>query len=136
MKTKKFTSQEAYEAWAESTEGYEMIPAVVDNGWKINADMETECKSWKTALRRFAKAFAGIQAIEEWLPGVQECCESGTFEHTSTWGMTPEEAREDTKYGSYAWGIENIYDDLWYVYLVVSGGYAGRERNEDAAAAA
>ena len=61
--TRQFTSFEQYEKWTERFEGcyeYDEIPTVIDDGWKVAADLFTDCRSWRTALRRFAKAFSCV----------------------------------------------------------------------------
>ena len=91
MKTMQFKSWDEYESWTERFEEcyeYEQVPTVIDDGWKVSADMFTECKSWKTALRRFAKAFACVDeatGFADWIDGIRESCESGYFEDTTGW---------------------------------------------------
>ena len=64
MKTKIFKSFEDYEKWTDQFENisdYQEIPTAIDDGWKVSVDMFTECKSWKTALRRFEKSICGCE---------------------------------------------------------------------------
>ena len=75
--TKRFESFADYEDWTQQFDGsfeFEEFPVVIDDGWKISADMSTECKSWKTALKRFAKAFDGISEITDWIDCIRETC--------------------------------------------------------------
>lgn len=135
---KKFASYEEYEAWTETFEDcseYENIPVLIDDSWKISADMFTECKSYKTALRRFEKTFASVPEIKEWVEGIRESCESGCFEDTTgwkpAWTCDPEEIeaarKEAVKNGMYSWGVEETMDGYWYIFLNISGVYANRE---------
>mgnify|MGYP002623456681 CR=1 FL=1 len=123
MTTLVFNSMDAYEAWTEKFENasdYEMIPTAIDDGWKVAVDMFTECKSYKTALRRFEKAFENVNSeINEWFECMRECCESGYFKEIEN--SYPEG-------GTYSWGVEETMEGYWYIYLNISGSYAGRER--------
>lgn len=119
MKMKSFKSFTEYEQWADSFDGcweYEDIPCIINDGWKIAADMMIECKSHKTALRRFAKTFNPISdAVATWTEGMKESCETGCFHDAEQ--SYPEG-------GTYSWGVEEVSDNLWYVYLNISGSYA------------
>ena len=129
---KRFHSYEAYEAWTETFEdpaAYEMEPVAIDDGWKISMDMFTECKSFKTALRRFEKIFRNVDAdagVSEWIEGIRESCQNGFFKDAMTMWDKAEEQRIARTFGSYSWGVEEIDDGLWYIFLNVSGQYAGR----------
>lgn len=137
MKTKLFTSMVEYENWTELFENcsdYEEIPSAIDDGFKIMMDMFTECKSWKVALRRFGKQFADVDAsagIKDWVEGMRESCENGYFKDTDGWkpgwNCTPEEYNEYVKGGTYSWAVEEIDEGRWYIFLNISGVYAGRE---------
>lgn len=131
---KKFASYEEYEAWTETFENcseYENIPVLIDDSWKISADMFTECKSYKTALRRFEKTFASVPEITDWIEGIRESCENGCFEDTTgwkpAWSHDPEEIKELAKNGTYSWSVEEISEGRWYIFLNISGVYANRE---------
>lgn len=134
---KRFNNYDEYETWTNSFENpsdYETIPAVIDDGWKISMDMMTECKSYKTALRRFKKAFEGCsndtaanENISAWIEGMKECCENGCFYDLTGWMTGQKELDEQTrKYGTYNWSVEEIDEGRWYIYLNISGGFAGR----------
>lgn len=134
MKMKKFASQVEYEAWIETFEEcseYQDIPVLIDEGWKISADMFTECKSYKTALRRFEKTFSSVPEIAEWIEGIRESCENGCFEDTTgwkpAWTNDPEEIKEFAKSGTYSWGVEETSEGCWYIFLNISGKYADCE---------
>lgn len=133
-KMKKFASYAQYEDWTdgfENTSEYEEIPVVIDDGWKISIDMVTPCKTYKTALRRFEKTFQEVDGIAEWIECMRESCEGGLFIDTSgwkpAWTNDPVEIKEFAKNGFYTWGVEEISEGYWYVYLNISGIYAGRE---------
>lgn len=131
-----FTSYDQYEKWTEQFENcsdYEGIPTAIDDGWGIATDMFTECKSYKTALRRFKKTFAQVNPeIEGWVDCMRESCESGYFQDTTGWRPAytndPKEIWEFAKGGRYSWGVEETMEGYWYVFLNISGVYAGRER--------
>ena len=131
-----FKSYDEYDAWTEQFENcsdYEGIPTAIDDGWKIATDMFTACKSYKTALRRFKKQFSAINPeIEGWVDCMRECCESGYFQDTTgwrpAWTSDPAAVREAAQGGTYSWGVEETMEGYWYVFLNISGIYAGRER--------
>lgn len=129
-----FNSYDAYERWTENFENcydYEETPVVIDDGWKIAVDMMTECKSWKTALRRFEKAFGAYnEDIKAWIECMREAVESNYFKDRCEpgWNTTPEERKDFFKDGTYSWGVEEQDEGFWYIYLNISGGYAGRKR--------
>lgn len=135
MKTKIFKSFEDYEKWTdqfENTSDYQEIPTAIDDGWKVSVDMFTGCKSWKTALRRFEKAFAGVNSeISGWVECIRESCENGYFLDTTgwkpSWTSDPEEVKKFAKRGTYSYGVEETTEGYWYIYLNISGSYAGRE---------
>lgn len=135
-KTKFFKSFEEYEKWREQFENYSVyqeIPCAIDDGWKISMDLFVECKSWKTALRRFSKAFADVNGeIPGWIECMEESCENGNFEDTTgwkpAWTSNPKEVKEFAKNGTYSYGIEETMEGYWYIFLNISGIYAGYER--------
>ena len=95
---------------------------MIYDGWKVAADLFTECKSFKTALRRFEKAFGEVNAeVHTWVECMKECCESGYF-HECENGYP--------NGGAYSWGVEETSEGYWYVFLNISGAYAGVERKE------
>ena len=132
--TQTFKSYDEYERWTEQFENisdYQEIPCVIDDGFKVSVDMFTECKNWKTALRRFEKAFAEVnEEISAWVESIKETCENGCFSDTTgwkpAWATNPEEVKEFMKGGTYSYGIEETMEGYWYVYLNISGCYAGR----------
>jgi len=129
-----FNSWEAYENWTNQFSGcyeYQEIPTAIDDGWKISVDMFTACKSWKTVLRWFEKAFGNISPeIHTWVECIRESCESGYFKDTTgcypAWTTDPEEIKKFLKGGSYSWEVEEVYEGYWYIFLNISGVYAGR----------
>lgn len=133
-KTKIFHSWEEYDRWTESFESpsdYQEIPSVIDDGWKISADMFTECKSWKTALKRFEKAFAFVNSeISAWAECMRESCESGYFQDLTGWKPAwisdPEETKKFAEGGIYSWEVKETSEGYWYIFLNISGLYAGR----------
>lgn len=93
---------------------YERITIIRENGW-INCDLMTECKSFKTAIKRFFNNLTFIPEIAEWLDFVLESCECGTFKcNDFTMGNGE---KNDTP--GYAWEVEEINDCVWYIFLNV-----------------
>lgn len=129
-----FKSFEEYESWIETFEDcsdYQEIPTAIDDGWKIAVDMFTTCKSWKVALRRFGKAFASVSdEISAWVDCMRESCEMGYFSDLTggrpAWANDPEEVKQFIKGGTYSWAVEETMEGYWYIYLNISGVYAGR----------
>lgn len=129
-----FKSFEEYESWTETFENasdYQEIPTLIDDGWKISVDMFTACKSWKTAVRRFAKVFSGYnEDVACFIEGMKESAENGCFSDCTgcmpAWNYTQEEKKEYQKNGTYSWGIEETADGYWYMFLNISGMYASR----------
>lgn len=132
---KKFSSYAEYESWTDTFENasdYEEIQVAIDDGWKISIDMFTACKSYKTALRRFEKTFREISRdIAGWVECMRESCDSGYFKDTTGWrpacSNDPEEIKAYSKNGTYSWGVEETSEGCWYLFLNISGIYAGRE---------
>ena len=120
---KVFKSFEEFEAWADYND--ESVPVLIDDGWNRSMDMTTECKSWKVALRRFAKEFKTVPEVTEWIPGIREGAEGGFFSDSLTYYDKDYEYEINRKHGSYSYGIEKIDDGRWYIFLNLSGVYAG-----------
>lgn len=123
----KFKSYEEYEAWTETFDEcyeYQYIPCIIDDGWKISADLFTDCKSWKIALNRFKKYFP---EVAEWVDCMRESAENGYFKNVDgckpAWTNDIKEIKEFLKNGAYSWGIEETMDGTWYIFLNVSGTY-------------
>ena len=128
-KTKMFKSVDEYENWTnkfENCSDNEEIPVCIDDGFKISADALIECKTWKTALNRFEKAFF-MNDLKPWIETMKESCQNGYFENITGWmptyTCTKEELEEIVKNGTYSYGVECLDENLWYIYLNVSGVY-------------
>lgn len=117
---KRFNSFDEYIEWTEQFDNcsdYEGIPVAIDDGKKISMDMFTECKSYKVAIRRFGKMFSEFKAeMDGWIDGMRESCENGCFK----------DSRYEDSTNAYSWGVEETMDGYWYVFLNISGVYAGR----------
>lgn len=126
----RFSNIDDYFEWTDRFENafeYQEIPVVIDDGWKISMDLITYCKSYKTAIRRFAKAFMDVEQAEGWFEGIRETCDNGCFEDLNGWKVWGEDERETRKRGCYSWGVEEVDDGCWYVFLNISGCYADRD---------
>lgn len=107
------------------TDELEVLNVVVAGGWK-NCDMFTECKSWKTAIRRFQKALENeFPEIAEWCETLRESCEMGSFHDSPVYNDRPSEN------SWYAWEVEESGDG-WYIFLNVKDELEEfvRENNE------
>lgn len=130
--TKTFDSFDKYEAWADTFENasdYQEIPAIIDDGWRVSMDLFVECKSYKTAIRRFAKAFrSSFPDVTDWAESMAESCENGYWKdrvwYDSKSAMENREISET--FGTFSWGVEENMEGYWYIFLNVSGEYAGR----------
>lgn len=129
--TKKFNSEAEYEVWTEkfdSPSDCEEYPTLIDDGDRILMDMITYCKSWKTAVKRFRKAFAECgSCVSGWIDAIEENCGDGYFADRDgwkpAWTSDPKEIEEWAKLGKYAWAVEEIDEGCWYVYLNLSGHF-------------
>ena len=111
--TRKFESFDEYETYYETHDRHEWITDIVENKYTVCADAEYECKTWKTALRRFAKAIACDSRFDGWYECLLESCENGYFEDKET--MNGEYVR-----GGYAWSVEPTIEGFWYISLTVA----------------
>ena len=127
-KLKIFNDFESYDTWTEQFDDFEYCytPCLIDDGWKISMDVFTDCKSWKTALNRFRKAFGDYsEDIKAWIDGMYESCENG-YMHDECYYSTNESDKElCKKYGSYGWAVEQVDEERFYIFLNISGEYAG-----------
>ena len=131
MKAKKFTSYNEYEAWTDTFENvseYQMIPTIVDDGWKVSMDFFVDCKSAKTAIRRFVRTFfENFPDVKDWGEWMLESIESGYWHDDSRGYQNAEEERKiATSFGAFSWSVEEPMEGEWYIFLNVSGEYAGR----------
>lgn len=137
-KTRVFKSFSDFEEWTEqfeNTSDYMYVPIVVDDGWKVAVDFFTECKSWKTALKRFRKTFSFVnEEIPVWIDTMEESCSNGCFKDVDGWKpantLDPDDINECAKNGTYGYGVEENSEGCWYIYLNISGVYAGYPKEE------
>ena len=132
---REFISYDEYFEWTEQFENcsdYQFLPTIIDDGFKIICDLFTECKTINTVMNRFEKAFGYKKELIEWFEAMRESFESGCYEDIK--GCYPsgiqdrEEINEVLSNGMYSFGIEQTDDDMWYVFLNVSGAYVGRKK--------
>jgi hypothetical protein len=96
---------------------YEEVTVVRENGG-IKCDLMTECKSYKTALRRFFKALANVPEVSGWYEDMKNAADGGCFKAQDIYHSDP----------GYFWAIED-HDGAWYIFLNVK-----TEEPEDPAA--
>ena len=130
MKRYDFNSFEEFSD-AEVAGEWEALTVITENGW-IKADLMTECKSWKTALRRFFKALDpdSAEEFEGWYECMRESAESGYFK------MNDSRMADGSRnpYSFYAWEIEEMNDGEWYIFLNIHPGeYETEEETEETA---
>lgn len=115
--------QAAYENWFDQLDAagqYEEIqetPCIIAQGKDWKADAFIECKTAKTALKRFGKAFEKIYfnpAFAGWLETIAESIEAGIFT----------DARCEDSQNGYGWGVECQDNNLYYVWLNAKGIFA------------
>lgn len=78
MKTRFFNSFAEFDM-SGTAGNYEEVTVIRENGW-IKCDLMTECKSYKTALRRFFKALANVSEVSGWYEDMNESAENGYFQ--------------------------------------------------------
>lgn len=120
----------SFEEFSESgTAGeYEVLTVVTENGW-IKSDLLTECKSWKTALRRFFKLLDpdnSNPAFDGWYECMRESAEGGLFKMNDS--MMANGTRNP--FPCYAYEIEAIDENIWYIFLNVHPGEYPTEPEE------
>lgn len=121
-KAKIFHNFSEYENWTKKFNDcyeYENIPVIIDeklpnNQTKISCDMFAQCKSYKTALRHFEKAFADYkEGIADWVNTMKESCENGYFKMKDKSG----------EYDFYSYEIEQPSENVFYISLIIAGIY-------------
>ena len=118
-KTMVFDSVNRYMVWAEGFE--DRAPVLIDDGHRLMMDIFTSCRSWKTALKRFHKAFEGLvdnNILSYWTGAMRDCANAQMF--------SDKFVRVSGINSEYHWAIERVTDNTWYIYLNISGTYAGR----------
>lgn len=109
MKVKEFKSFDDYENYVESDSYNELVPTIIIDKNYCAIDFTTYCKSWKTAIRRAMKIFIKYEDVVNWMDGMKESCENNCFTDRSVY---------DGKYtGDYAFGVEEVSDGVFYIYL-------------------
>ena len=127
-KVKIFKDFEAYETWTDQFDDFEYCytPCLIDDGWKISMDVFIDCKTWKTALNRFKKAFGDYsEDVKAWIDGMYESCENGYMHDECYYSACESDKELCKKYGSYGWAVEQVDDGRFYIFLNISGEYAG-----------
>lgn len=115
MKTFYFDNFDDFEESGVAGE-YEVTAIVKkDHCNNLCADLMTECKSWKTAIRRFFKSLTDYPEFNGWQDGILESCENRYFSDKETYF---EGGKSVYCKGGYFWEVEN-YDDCWYICLNV-----------------
>lgn len=111
MKTLFFENFEAFEN--ANVAGKQELTAIVknENCNTFCADLETNCKNYKTAIKRFFKSLAEYPQFAEWEECLAESCRTGLFKDF--------EAGQNGKYdGGWHFTVENN-DDNYYICLNV-----------------
>ena len=105
---------DSFEAFEESgTAGnYEELTFITEKGWK-KVDLLTECKSWKTAVKRFFKAIGNDPDFEGWEECIRESAEAGSFRQNDS--MMADGTRNE--FPGWAYEIEEVNEGTWYIFL-------------------
>lgn len=96
---------------------YEEVTVIRENSW-VKCDLMTECKSYKTALRRFFKALVNVPEVSGWYEDMKNAVDGGCFKAQDIYHSDP----------GYFWAVED-HDGAWYIFLNVK-----TEEPEDPAA--
>lgn len=108
---------ENFDQYEESrVSGESEVIAIVGGGKNgtVCADLMTECKSWKTAVKRFFGALEGDARFEGWKDSVAESAENGFFE----WIEEEYKGGGNTERTGRFFTVED-YDGEWYIALRV-----------------
>lgn len=118
MKTVFFENFDKFEESGVATK-YEIISIVKNEKFNtMCADLQTECKSYKTALKRFFKGLESYPQFTEWKEGIKESCESGYFQDSERYWN--EEKFEYEYQGGWHYTIEEDEDNgSFYICLNV-----------------
>ena len=119
MTRRDFTSFEEFE-YSGIAGRDEVVTVITENDW-IKSDLMTNCKNLKTALRRFFKALDpenNNPAFYGWHEAISESCENGYF--TANDSVLADGSRNE--FPSWAYGVEQIDDGRWYIFLNVFVG--------------
>ena len=121
-----FKNLDDYAEWIETVQEPSEKPVMIDDGWQISIDLMTRCKKWKTAVRRLARAVSDSKLLYDWLmETVMESCGNGCFKDIDGWQVYGADNKALRKlYGCYGWGVEQVDEDRWYIYLNLSGVWA------------
>lgn len=111
MKRNDFNSFEEFEN-SGTAGNYEEVTVIRENGW-IKCDLLTECKSWKTALRRFFKMLGNEGIFEGWYECMTESAENGYFKLDD---FTMGNGSKNPLPG-YCYEIEETSENVWYIFL-------------------
>jgi len=111
MKRYDFTSFEQFEQNGTAGE-FETLTVIDENGW-LKSDIITECKSWKTALRRFFKLLGEDPRLDNWYECIKDEAENGYFKANDS--TMADGSRNE--FPSFAYEIEEIDKGIWYIFL-------------------
>lgn len=111
MKRYDFNSFDEFEESGISGE-WEAVTVVHENGW-VKCDLMTDCKSYKTAIRRFFKMLGNDGIFEGWQECMIESAENGYFK------LNDAELADGTrnKDRHFAYEIESLDENGWYIFL-------------------
>ena len=117
-----FDSMDQFSTWFEE-EGHEMndenvVTIVKDNDW-IRIDIDTHCVRPSTAVRRMFAQLKDIPEVEGWEEVMLEHIK--TVESDWCWKSNDATMADGTtnKYQTFAYSIEDLDSDHWYVFLNV-----------------
>lgn len=99
---------------------------------RVCADLMTDCKRYKTAIRRFFKALEGDGRFDGWREGIEESCENGHFADKEQYW---ESGKGLVYTGGYHWCVED-HDGSYYVELTVVTDEEDEEQEDEGTSSA
>lgn len=121
FKRRDFDSMDAFfEVMPYENDDENVVTVVHERNW-YKCDIMTDCKSWKTALKRFFSVLSE-PVFNGWYESMRECAENGMFSANDSI-LANHEANPDW---CYSFGIECVDDGewtnskpTWYIFLNV-----------------
>lgn len=116
MTRKWFESMEQFSTWLDSTNGdYDNVVSIVEESGWYKIDLTTNCKYASTAIRRFFNQLEDIKEAYDWKEEIAESVRSNCW-HLNDFTMGD---GSNNPYPMYSWGVEDLEDGWWYIFLNV-----------------
>lgn len=92
-----------------------LVHRVCQGNKQVSADLITDCKNWKTAVKRFFNALGNDERFDYWKECIIDSCENGYFSDKETYWVDGKGSVYD---GGYHWAVEDN-DGSFYIELTV-----------------